>query len=60
MEKEIWERAKNDTIGLKKFHLENNKNYQWKKRFDLIICSSTDKKIVENTKKMLEKGTGKK
>jgi peptidyl-prolyl cis-trans isomerase SurA len=56
MEKEIWEKAKNDTVGLKKFHLENNKNYQWKKRYDMIICSSTDKKITENTKKMLEKG----
>ncbi|MFY7811006.1 MAG: peptidylprolyl isomerase, partial [Flavobacterium sp.] len=56
MEKEIWERAKNDTIGLKKFHQDNLKNYQWKKRYDLIICSSTDKKIVESTQKMLEKG----
>lgn len=56
MEKEIWEKSKNDTIGLKKFHQDNIKNYQWKKRYDMIISSSTDKKIIENTRKMLEKG----
>lgn len=56
MEKEIWEKAKNDTIGLKKFHQDNIKNYQWKKRYEMIISSSTDKKMIEKTKKMLEKG----
>lgn len=53
MEKEIWEKAKNDTTGLKKFHFDNIKNYQWKKRYEMIICSSTDLKTIEQTKKLL-------
>lgn len=57
MEKEIWEKAKKDSIGLQNFHKENLNNYQWKKRYDMVICSSTDKKIIEETKKLLQKNT---
>lgn len=56
MEKEIWNRAKNDTIGLQDFFQKNSKNYQWKKRYNVDILSSTDKKIVEKAQKFLAKG----
>ena len=56
MEKEIWNRAKNDTIGLQDFFQKNSKNYQWKKRYTVDILSSTDKKIVEKAQKFLAKG----
>lgn len=56
MEKEIWNKAKNDTIGLKNYFENNSKNYQWKKRFTADILSSTDKKIVEKAQKFLKKG----
>lgn len=56
MEKEIWNRAKNDTIGLQDFFQKNSKNYEWKKRYNVDILSSTDKKIVEKAQKFLAKG----
>ena len=56
MEKEIWNRAKNDTIGLQDFFQKNSKNYQWNKRYNVDILSSTDKKIVEKAQKFLAKG----
>ena len=56
MEKEIWNRAKNDTIGLQDFFQKNSKNYQWKKRYNVDILSSTDKKFVEKAQKFLAKG----
>lgn len=56
MEKEIWNRAKNDTIGLNEFFKNNISNYQWKKRYNVDILSSTDAKIIEKAKKYLKKG----
>lgn len=56
MEKEIWNRAKSDTTGLKNFHKANIEKYQWKKRYDVDILSSTDKLIIEKAQKFLKKG----
>jgi len=56
MEREIWNRAKNDTIGLQDFFQKNSKNYQWKKRYNVDILSSTDKKFLEKAQKFLAKG----
>ena len=56
MEKEIWNRAKNDTIGLNDFFKSNIKNYQWKKRYSVDILSSTDMKVIEKAQKFLKKG----
>ena len=56
MDKEIWTKAKTDTLGLSNYFNQNIKNYQWKKRFDANIFSSTDKDIIAKAKKFLEKG----
>lgn len=56
MEKEIWNRAKSDTTGLMNFHKANIEKYQWKKRYDVDILSSTDKLIIEKAQKFLKKG----
>ena len=56
MEKEIWNRAKNDTIGLNDYFKNNITNYQWKKRFSVDILSSTDSKVIEKAQKYLKKG----
>ena len=55
MEKEIWNRAKNDTIGLNEFFKNNIKNYQWRKRYSVDILSSTDVKVIEKAQKFLKK-----
>ena len=56
MDKEIWTKAKTDTLGLTNYFQENIKNYQWKKRYNVNIFSSTDKSIIAKAKKFLEKG----
>ena len=56
MEKEIWNRAKSDTTGLMNFHKAHIANYQWKKRLDVDILSSTDKVTIEKAQKFLKKG----
>ena len=56
MDREIWTKAKTDTLGLSNYFSQNIKNYQWKKRFDVNIFSSTDKDIIAKAKKFLEKG----
>ncbi|SHI49318.1 peptidylprolyl isomerase [Flavobacterium haoranii] len=56
MEKEIWDKAKTDSIGLEKFYNMNKANYMWKKRFDVDIYSSTDEKIVAKAQNYIKKG----
>ncbi len=57
MEKEIWEKSKTDTLGLKNFYDTRKMNYQWKNRVDVIIASSTNEKAVKEAQKMLKKGS---
>ncbi len=52
MEKEIWEKAKSDTIGLKKFYDLNKQKYTWKNRLDASIASSTKQDVIEKTMDM--------
>ncbi|OIQ21158.1 MAG: peptidylprolyl isomerase [Flavobacterium sp. MedPE-SWcel] len=56
MEKEIWEKAKTDTIGLEKFYTDNVAKYQWKQRIDAEVYSSTDEKMIKKTRKYLKRG----
>lgn len=54
MEKEIWDRAKNDSIGLQKLFDANAHKYQWNTRYKVQIFSSLDKSVVEQAKKLLQ------
>jgi peptidyl-prolyl cis-trans isomerase SurA len=56
MEKEIWEKAKNDSTGLKTFFNKNKENYKWKKRLDVSIASSLKKEVTEQALAMLKAG----
>ena len=54
MEKEIWEKSKTDTIGLKKFYDLNKDKYTWKTRLDITVASSTKEDVVKEALKMLK------
>lgn len=56
MEKEIWNKAKTDTIGLTDFYNNHKNDYMWKKRIDVDLLSSTDEKIIKKAKSYLKKG----
>ena len=56
MEKEIWDRSKTDTLGLKAFYDKEKGKHLWKTRLDVVIASSTDKDIIKKAQAMLKKG----
>lgn len=55
MEKEIWNKAKQDTLGLKNYFNQNQAKYQWKNRVDVLIASSTKEDVVKEARKLLKK-----
>jgi peptidyl-prolyl cis-trans isomerase SurA len=55
MEKEIWDRAKTDTIGLKTFYDEHKMEHMWKKRVEVTIASSTKQDIIKKAYSLLKK-----
>lgn len=56
MEKEIWERSKTDTLGLRNFYEANKAKYQWKNRLDAIVASSTNQEVIRQAQKLLKEG----
>ena len=56
MEKEIWDKSKTDTLGLQAFYDKNKQNYQWKKRYDVLVVSSTKHDYIKKAQKLLKKG----
>lgn len=56
MEKEIWEKSKTDTIGLHAFYDKNKQKYQWKKRYDVLVVSSTKEDYIKKAEKLMKKG----
>jgi len=56
MEKEIWEKAKNDTVALEGYYKANVAKYQWKDRLDADIYSSTKEDVIKKARKLLKKG----
>lgn len=56
MDKNIWKKAKTDSVGLQKFYEAHKQNYQWEKRFDTDIISATSEEKAEEAKKLFTEG----
>jgi len=56
MEKNIWDKAKTDSIGLQSFYDKTKQKYQWKQRIDADICSATNETFAQQVQKMLFEG----
>ncbi len=54
MEKEIWEKAKTDSVGLQSYFEANADKYRWSNRLDVIIASSTNKDVIKKAQKFLK------
>lgn len=57
MEKEIWNKAKQDSIGLKNYFNANQTKYQWKNRVEVITVSSAKENFIKQTMKLLKSDT---
>ena len=51
MDEKVWSKAIEDTVGLKKFFLENQANYQWDQRVQgLVVSAATPQLRTEVTR----------
>jgi peptidyl-prolyl cis-trans isomerase SurA len=57
MEKEIWERSKTDTLGLKAFYETQKDKHKWKTRLDVTTASSTKQEVIKKALAMMKKGS---
>lgn len=54
-DKEVWSKATNDTIGLKKFYEQHKNNYLWGKRTEATIYTFNHKKYLPKIEKLAKK-----
>src|SRR5690606_32064657 len=55
MEREIWQKAKTDTIGLQRFYEKNIGQYQWQQRAEVRLASSTKRDAIKKAQKFLKR-----
>jgi peptidyl-prolyl cis-trans isomerase SurA len=53
MEKEVWNKALIDTIGLEQYYNQNIDNYKWEDRIDAMVFSTTNIDEIEVIHKLL-------
>ncbi|WP_431158470.1 peptidylprolyl isomerase [Winogradskyella poriferorum] len=56
MEKEIWNKASKDTLGLQEYYEKNKGNYQWEERLDFVMATTADAKKANKILKLMKKG----
>ncbi|WP_027126495.1 peptidylprolyl isomerase [Gelidibacter mesophilus] len=56
MEKEVWNAAASDSIGLQKYYSAHKDNYFWEDRVDVVIATSTREKDIKTVAKLLKSG----
>ncbi len=56
MEKNIWDKAKNDSIGQQQFYDANRSKYQWKRRIDITMTQNTTEDVALKVKQLLLDG----
>ena len=56
MQKYIWEKAANDTMGLQKFYSQNKTKYTWGESADAILISCTNAKTAMDALQKIKAG----
>jgi len=57
-EQKVWNKALEDTVGLKEFYDANKQNYKWKERVDAAVVTIQDPSVAKKISKMMKKMTG--
>ncbi|PZD77879.1 peptidylprolyl isomerase [Mesonia sp. K7] len=55
MNKKVWSKAKEDTLALKKYYDQHQKEYFSNATYELVIASTSDKKLAKKVRKMMKK-----
>ena len=55
MEKNIWDKAKQDTVALKSYYEAHKSNYKWKRRLDINLTQNTTEEVAKEVIKLLQK-----
>ncbi|MBC2845911.1 peptidylprolyl isomerase [Winogradskyella flava] len=55
MEKEVWNKAAKDTVGLEAYYEKYKSKYQWNERVKVVMASSADKAVAEQAAKMMKR-----
>jgi peptidyl-prolyl cis-trans isomerase SurA len=56
MEKEVWNAASKDSVGLQNYYVAHQSEYMWNDRVDAVILSSASKSAIEKVKGQFAKG----
>ncbi|WP_281753412.1 peptidylprolyl isomerase [Neptunitalea chrysea] len=56
MQMKIWNKAKEDTLGLDMFYEKHKGEYMWKERTDAVIAVCTSKDAANQVQKLLKEG----
>ena len=56
MDKNIWQKGKNDSIGIQEYYTKTQQNYQWKQRVDADIYSANSEMLAKQVQKMISEG----
>jgi len=56
MQQKVWDKANEDTAGLKAYHESNKTKYMWNDRFDCEVYLCANKKMAGSVAKMVKKG----
>ncbi|MBV7268654.1 peptidylprolyl isomerase [Winogradskyella luteola] len=55
MEKEVWNKASKDTVGLESYYEKHKEKYKWNDRVEVVMASSASEKIIGNVLKMMKR-----
>lgn len=56
MEREVWTKASNDSLGLKKFYNSNRQKYMWSESAGILMFSCADEKLAMAAIEAIGKG----
>ncbi len=54
MQKKIWNKAKEDSIGQRDYYNKHKEKYEWKRRLDIILTQNTSKEVATEVQQMLK------
>ena len=56
MERNVWNKASNDSIGLKNYYAQHKTKYTWNESADAVLISSANEKTAGDAAEQIKKG----